>query len=253
VPDQGSQPLRGPADAHDAARRVCSVHTGGRGGDGVTDDDRRFQAGCLHQAVDLMGDVLLRDRLTLALAATGQADRQARHRVAEPAYDRLPDPPAEGQPVHEHDRRASAASNGDATSTRPARTSARSPAWISHAKSGMTGHARRTTAMDVYAGELREGSTGLPWYGLPFAPEISAPPNPRIRIIGRSNLFCGDTAPHPAIRRPQLYLVVRLDIPARVHRRIEGAVGPLRTVCDLNLAEAEVHLIDRQWLGSQRT
>ena len=82
-----------------------------------------FQAGCLHQAVDLIGDVLLRDRLALALAVSGQADRQARRRVAGPVDDRLPDSPVEGQPVHEHDRRASAAGNGDATSIRPARTS----------------------------------------------------------------------------------------------------------------------------------
>ena len=137
---KGSQPLRGLAGDHDAARRVCGgVQTGGRGGHEVTDDDRRFQAGYLHQAVDLIGDVLLRDRLALALAVSGQVDREARHRVAEPVDDRLPDSPVEGQPVHEHGRRASAAGNGDATSTRPARTSARSPAWISRTKSGMSG------------------------------------------------------------------------------------------------------------------
>jgi hypothetical protein len=56
--------------------------------------------------VDLIGDVLLRDRLALALAVSGQIDREARHRVAEPVGDRLSDAPVEGQPVHEHDRRA---------------------------------------------------------------------------------------------------------------------------------------------------
>ena len=100
--------------------------------------DRMFQAGCLHQAVDLIGDVLLRDRLALALAVRGPVDREARHRVTEPVDDRLPDSPVEGQPAYEHDRRVSAAGNGDATSIRPARTSARSPAWISRTKSGMS-------------------------------------------------------------------------------------------------------------------
>jgi hypothetical protein len=117
---KGSQPLRGLVDGHEAARRVCGgVQTGGRGGDGVTDDDRTFQAGCWHPAVDLIGDVLLRDRLALALAVSGPADREARHRVAEPVDDRLPDSPVEGQRVHEHDRRASAAGSGDATSIDP--------------------------------------------------------------------------------------------------------------------------------------
>jgi hypothetical protein len=87
----------------------------------VTDDDRTFQAGCLHQAVDLISDVLHRDRLALALVVSGQVDREARHRVAEPVDDRLPDSPTEGQPVHEHDRPAIAAGNGDATSI-PTRT-----------------------------------------------------------------------------------------------------------------------------------
>jgi hypothetical protein len=70
----------------------------------------------LHQAVDLIGDVLHRDRLAPALAVSGQVDRKARHRVAEPVDARLPDSPTEGQPVHEHDRPAFAAGNGDATS-----------------------------------------------------------------------------------------------------------------------------------------
>jgi hypothetical protein len=73
--------------------------------------------------VDLIGDVLLRDWLALALAVSGQADREARHRATEPVDDRLPDSPVEGQPVHKHDRRACAAGNSDATSIRPARTS----------------------------------------------------------------------------------------------------------------------------------
>jgi len=50
-----------------------------------------------------------------------QVDRKARHRVAAPVDDRLPDSPVEGQPVHEHDRPAFAAGNGDATSI-PTRT-----------------------------------------------------------------------------------------------------------------------------------
>jgi hypothetical protein len=66
--------------------------------------------------VDLIGDVLHRDRLALALPVSGQVEREARHRVAEPVDDRLPDSPVEGQPVHEHDRPAFAAGNGNATS-----------------------------------------------------------------------------------------------------------------------------------------
>jgi len=38
---------------------VAVYKTGGRGGDGVTDDDRTFQAGCLHQGVDLISDVCI--------------------------------------------------------------------------------------------------------------------------------------------------------------------------------------------------
>ena len=124
VLDDGSSPRRGLVDDHDAARRVRGGgQAGGRGGDGLTDADRTPQAGYSHQAVELIGDVLHRDRLALALAVSGQVDREARHRVTEPVDDRLPDSPVEGRPVHAHDRRASAAGNADATSIRPARTS----------------------------------------------------------------------------------------------------------------------------------
>jgi len=74
---------------------------------------------------------------------SGRVDREARHRVAELVDDRLSDSPVEGQPVYEHHRRASATGNGDATSVRPARTSARSPAWISRTKSGRCGRSVR--------------------------------------------------------------------------------------------------------------